>query len=1271
TPIIINVIVPPGATLGNVRMRIRGGNNTILTTGQACGASASAFGETEDYIVNIIGTTICVATAPPTSLSLSPNNTSISGSFALPSPIADGYLVVRSLSPVAPTPVTGTSYIIGGTVGPGYNVVDTDSNNLFSTTGLAAGTLYYFYVFSVKSICSGGPVYGTVLSGSISTTLTTQGCVDATSTSKTYFLNNFSTVGNLTNVNNVNTGYTNSGYTDYTSLQTTTQIQGGGINCKYNSNGIINLKVWVDWDRNGVFSDPAELVYTSNGTAAFSTSFGFVVPLTAIGNYRLRIRTYSLYAGPPGPSDTMATLTPCGNLSNGETEDYKLNIVADCAAKITNVVDGKRCDTGTVILEATCTTAATQFNWYDAETGGALIGTSLKTGLTNDTIWTTPSIAATTEYWVQAYSPTCASFYREKVIAKVNITTIITFTPLAPTVCGENTIISVAAAGDFEVFDLINEDFEGTPQFTTNNVSSIGFEWTTKPSVFVPTGTVVWRPAISSRNAGNNFAYTTSDTAAGVIDTKLTSNSLNTVGFQDLTLTFRHYLSFYNATLENCLVQASINGGTSWTNIFNFRSNCGEATSLKTESITLPGYLNQSNLQIRFWYNTNFGDGWCIDDIRLYGKKTVNTTFTWGGGADAYADALATIPYNPLTMSLSTVYIKPTAAQLANPTWTFTANATIANGCVVSKPVTITNNNKKWLGSTSNWNTASNWEPSGVPTSSNCVVIPNTSIVSGSGYTGYGKNLIVKSTGNLNIQTGNNLVIEDLITVDTGGVLNIENNSSLVQINNVTNLGNINYTRIAPLIRGYDYVYWSSPVSGQNISSIYTSPTQGPKCFWDTVGINANGGLGNWGAATSSMNTAQGYIIRGSSSNSTPATNIIANFNGVPNNGNITIKAKRGNMTIATVPSFYSNAALSITDDNWSLLGNPYPSAINGLQFLSTNSSNLVGTLAMWRHINNLAATASPFYQNFALNYNSNDYLSINFTGTTVPTASDLIQAGQAFMIQRKEGTQDLTGVDVVFNNSMRLNAGVPYANNAFYRSSIQDNNLALTPTERHRVWLDIIDVNSQKSSTALLGYVQGATQDEDNLFDGPITLYPSAQIFTMIDNKKFVIQGRALPFSTSDIVPIGIKTQTNGNYMIAINAVDGLFNNQNIYLEDKLLNITHDLKSAPYSFTSPSGIYADRFDLKYETTSLSNIDFESISTNDLKIINDNKLSLYSTKLNIKKTEIFDLLGRKVDEYKNVDSKNLLLDNLIKSAKIYIIKTTFNDDSVLSKKVIF
>lgn len=53
---ILNIPVPAGAILGNTRMRIRGGDDVALTTTQACGASGSTYGETEDYIVNVVAT---------------------------------------------------------------------------------------------------------------------------------------------------------------------------------------------------------------------------------------------------------------------------------------------------------------------------------------------------------------------------------------------------------------------------------------------------------------------------------------------------------------------------------------------------------------------------------------------------------------------------------------------------------------------------------------------------------------------------------------------------------------------------------------------------------------------------------------------------------------------------------------------------------------------------------------------------------------------------------------------------------------------------------------------------------------------------------------------------------------------------------------------------------------------------------------------------------------------------------------------------------------
>ena len=54
---ILNFTVPVGATLGNTLMRVRGGNDSVLTN-TPCGASSSIWGETEDYLVNI---TPCIA----------------------------------------------------------------------------------------------------------------------------------------------------------------------------------------------------------------------------------------------------------------------------------------------------------------------------------------------------------------------------------------------------------------------------------------------------------------------------------------------------------------------------------------------------------------------------------------------------------------------------------------------------------------------------------------------------------------------------------------------------------------------------------------------------------------------------------------------------------------------------------------------------------------------------------------------------------------------------------------------------------------------------------------------------------------------------------------------------------------------------------------------------------------------------------------------------------------------------------------------------------
>lgn len=94
-------------------------------------------------------------------------------------------------------------------------------------------------------------------------------------------------------------------------------------------------------------------------------------------------------------------------------------------ATITNTTPASRCDTGTVTLQASAT--AGTINWYDVVTGGTNLG--------NGASFTTPSINATTIYYVETATPSCSSS-RIAVEAKISMTPSITNTNSPATNCG-------------------------------------------------------------------------------------------------------------------------------------------------------------------------------------------------------------------------------------------------------------------------------------------------------------------------------------------------------------------------------------------------------------------------------------------------------------------------------------------------------------------------------------------------------------------------------------------------------------------------------------------------------------------------------------------------------------------------------------------------------------------------------------------------------------------------------------------------------------------
>ncbi|GGG56212.1 hypothetical protein GCM10010976_28830 [Bizionia arctica] len=1070
-------------------------------------------------------------------------------------------------------------------------------------------------------------------------------------------------MGTLNDVDNLNSGYSN-GYQDFTNLPHAVQAQGEGMNIYYNNesySGGAHVKAWVDWNKNGDFSDSGELVYDTGTVSTSSATFGVIIPLgTPIGDYRIRIRNNVVSSSSSYDFDSCEDFDYTNrNYSDGEAEDYIFTVIPACNANIVTVIDGDNCGPGTVDLSITGTAGTTGFKWYSSETGGTLLyDDTASTGT-----WTTPNISTTTTYWVTAYNGTCESYFRTPVIANINPTPTVIFTPSNPIFCGEEAI-QITAGGDVEEVVLVNENFEdgGLGVFTNNNDNPNGnpydgiTAWQNETSPYIPNNTEVWSPAISSGLSGNHFVMSTSDVnppTGNVYQYLQLTTPVDASNMTNLTLTFDMYYSNFGDQIR---IQA--NGGTGWNTLSTYTTSEGIGTRFENQSINLPtSYNSSSSLSIRIQFRSGWGDGIAVDNIKLFGTRPLTTSFNYDTSAvNAYTDAAATIPYtsgNPAT----TIWIKPTEAQLNLSTFNIPVTSTLSNGCTANGSVTVTNNTRVFTGATTDWNNPSHWKPAVLPTLDNCVIInPTNPTVINSGSVGSALNVIVNPNGNLEVN-GTLLIQEDL-DVKTNGNFVVNNNASLIQIDNIQNTGKGTIKRNS-ITNSNDYVYWSSPVSNFNISNV---PGNASYYWIPTINSNGIGHYGDWAAASGSMNIGQGYIKR-SGTNGT----ITSNFTNRINNGDITVPITRGNYT---GPNYYgtgNSTEATNLDDNWNLIGNPYPSAIFADSFIIQNagllgeSPSITGTVYLWTHASAPSTSNNPFYGDFVYNYNPNDYIAYNLSGPNPVGFQGNIASGQGFFVLMDHSAA--TPSNIVFNNSMR---SASYDNSQFYRTN-QDP----SPTEKHRIWLDLIAPNNMATSI-LVGYIENATDGLDLLYDGYDLSETSTRFYSLIGEEKMAIQGKALPFIETDLVPLGLLIPQPGNYTIAINTLDGLFETgaQDIYLEDTFTGIIHDLRVNPYSFNAEVGTFNNRFVLRYTNDVLSNEEFNTIKDLSITAPKNDYIKITSAKDVIKDIVVYDLLGKVIFDTKNILKSEVIINDLKNASGTFIVKVTLANGLQKTQKVI-
>ncbi|PTX60036.1 putative secreted protein (Por secretion system target) [Kordia periserrulae] len=515
------------------------------------------------------------------------------------------------------------------------------------------------------------------------------------------------------------------------------------------------------------------------------------------------------------------------------------------------------------------------------------------------------------------------------------------------------------------------------------------------------------------------------------------------------------------------------------------------------------------------------------------------------------------------------------------------------------------------------------------------------------------------------IPSGTFIDIQNDLTVNSGGTLTVANQGSLVMVDDtgvVTANGTITVEKTTTSFEQYDYTYWSSPVVSETIGGALGTWRMDRAYAYvasnyedlDNDEIDDNNDVWSNVTSASTMTPGVGYAVMGPTTGSFPRTEAVT-FSGAVNNGVIT-------------SSISLSADNTDADDDWNLVGNPYPSAISADDFVALNT-NITGTLYFWTHVDD-ASMSNPGPDLY--NFSTDDYAMYNavgsvgtssVSGSTAPTG--FIASGQGFFLEA------ITAGSVTFNNSLRSSA---YDNSNFYRQATDDDAFiteesieAEETQERNRIWLNLTNADGAFSQI-LIGFLDDATLQKDRLYDGiRLNGFNYLRFYSKDDTHTYGIQGRPT-FTDTDIVPLGYDSAVLGNITISIDQIEGILNTADVdvFLKDLDLNITHNLKVAPYTFTTTDGTFPNRFQLQFINNILS-VDEEVLPDNALAVyLNNNKeIEIQQrTRTEIKSVKVYSVVGQLIGSTSNMNKKISLHDM---ASGVYIVVIDTEKGSVVKK----
>jgi hypothetical protein len=494
------------------------------------------------------------------------------------------------------------------------------------------------------------------------------------------------------------------------------------------------------------------------------------------------------------------------------------------------------------------------------------------------------------------------------------------------------------------------------------------------------------------------------------------------------------------------------------------------------------------------------------------------------------------------------------------------------------------------------------------------------------------------TNGSITVATGTVLTVGGkIINNNTPAHFVVEDHGILLQQQDVANEGDITVNvNSFPLYR-QDYTLWSSPVENQNLRSFSLQTLFNRFSSYDTAAGTGAEPVGAYvqeifttaDMAAKTFTTANGYLIRMPNDwddyvdNSIPGVSYPGVFKGIPQNGTI-------------------SRALSTSNTGMNLVGNPYPSPISIDAFFDGNPG-VEQTIYYWRKRND--ASGSGYATFNALGFVSAQSEINNLDMEYV------INPGQGFFVKTTGATQ------LNFNNTMRSsNTGGLFLRNA--------------PEEKHRLWLRLSNSTGSVGQT-LIGYTVGATENVDNGLDAAYFNDSSTALTSLINGDEYAIQGRSLPFSNNDIVPLGFKSALNGDYTLSLSNFDGVFaTEQAVYLKDNTTGLVTNLKLSDYSFTTPAGVFNARFELRYDST-LDTKNPQDMENQILISSKDNTITINTGTAIMEKIELYDVSGRLLFEKSGLDKSKETFEHVTAANQVLLVKVTTQDKVSVTRKIVY